>query len=108
MWGICLDVSLCEGKLFQRVIEYKIKEKNTAIIIQPTPNIEIDLKFISTIDNPPKFKYGDLVSSFNIIDKKGRIRKIVWHFKNHTFIYYIEVGNKKVLRRYYEEELTKF
>jgi len=86
MWGICLDVSLCEGKLFQQVIEYKIKEKNTAIIIQPTPNIEIDLKFISTIDNLPKFKYGDLVSSFNIIYKKGGIRKIGWHFKNHTFI----------------------
>ena len=108
MWGICLDMSLCEGALFQRVIEYQIKERNTAIIIQPTTNIEIDIQLISAIDKPPKFKYGDLVSPANNTDKKGKVRDIVWHFKNNTFNYYIEIDNKKVSRRYSEEELVNF
>ena len=42
MWGICLDPSLCEGKLFQRVIEYQLKEKNKAITAQPISNVEVD------------------------------------------------------------------
>jgi hypothetical protein len=45
MWGICLDVSLCEGKLSQRVIEYELSsDNNKAIIVQPFPNFEVDLK----------------------------------------------------------------
>ncbi|MBR1736164.1 MAG: hypothetical protein IJ736_03985 [Firmicutes bacterium] len=104
MWGIC---SLCESQLSQRAIEYQIKDNNTAVILQPASNIEIDIKYIKAIDAPPKFKYGDSVSPADHIYKKGRIRDIIWHGKTHKFNYYIEIDNKKVSRRYYAEELIR-
>ncbi|MBR2175371.1 MAG: hypothetical protein IJ861_00295 [Clostridia bacterium] len=107
MWGICLDVSLCEGKLSQRVIEYELSsDNNKAIIVQPFPNFEVDLKKIIVIADSPKYTYGAYVCPVNHPDRKGKIRDIIWHFKNRTFNYYIEVNNKKVSKRYYEEDLV--
>lgn len=108
MWGICLDVSLCEGKLFQRVIEYELSLDNKAIIIQPFPNFEVDIKKIIAIADSPKYTYGAYVYPVNHPDRKGKIRDIIWHFKNRTFNYYIEVNNKKVSKRYYEADLISF
>ena len=106
MWGICLDVTLCDGKLFQRVIEYEVSSENKAIIVQPFQNLEIDLLKLSGISYSPKYTYGTYVCPVNHPDRKGKIRDIIWHFKNRTFNYYIEVNNKKISKRYYEEDLV--
>ena len=95
--------------IFQRAIEYEPSlENNKAIIIQPFSGYQIDVKKVKSIVNPPKYIYGDCICPTNHPDMKGKIRDIIWHFKNQTFNYYIEVNNKKVSKRYYEEDLIKF
>ena len=108
MWGICLDSSLCEGSIFQRVIEYCLENNNKAIIVQPVSNVEIDIQNIKELTNSPKYKYGDIVSLVYNMNIKGKIRDIVYHFKSQTFNYYIEVDNRKRNKRHYETDLIKF
>ena len=107
MWGICFDISLCEGTLFQHIIEYRMIDQSSAIIIQPVSDVGIDIQMIRPIDTPPMYQYGDSVSPVNHTDMKAKIRAIVWHFKNNAFNYYIKTENRKISRRYYEEDLIK-
>ena len=102
-----MDPELQKNGLFQRIIEYRLENDKSAVIIQPTADIRIDIGKIIKIETPPKYKYGDIVLPLNHIDRKGQIRDIIWHFKNKTFNYYIEADNKKIGKRYYEEELIK-
>ncbi len=94
--------------MFQRVIEYCLGDNNKAIIVQPVSNVEIDIQNIKALINSPKYKYGEIVSLIDNMNIKGKIRDIVYHFRNQTFNYYIEADNRKVNKRYYETDLIKF
>ena len=106
MWGVCLDMSVCEGRLDACVIEYQIKE-NKCITVQPVPGIEIDLSKIRCIAHPPQFQYGAAVSPADHPERKARISGIFWHFKHKTCFYYIEADGKKVSKRYFEADLVQ-
>ena len=107
MWGICLDCSTAGGSLFQRAVEYQLdSEAHTANILQPV-KIAISADKMMTVDKPPVFVYGDLVSPINHHDRIGRIETIIWHFKNEDYCYYITVNGRKISKRYYTEELMK-
>lgn len=94
--GICLDVNLCDGKLFQRVVEYEINANDqVASILQPISNITIPIDKIKHLENPPNFTYGELVSPINHLDVIGKIETIIWHFKNTDFNFYITINGKK-------------
>ena len=109
MWGICLDVMACDGKLFQRAIEYEISpDKCTAYIIKPVSDIVISAEKIKPVDGPPVFTYGEKVSPVNHPDMEGSISDIVWHFKNNDYNYYISVNGSKKSGRYYSIDLLKF
>lgn len=107
MWGICLNSFLCEGSIFQRVIEYRLDDNNKAIIVQPVSNVEINIQNIKALNNLPKYKYGDIVSLVYNMNIKEKIIDIVYHFKNQIFNYYIEVNNIKRNKRYYETDFIK-
>lgn len=109
MWGICLDARACDGKLFQRAIEYEISpDKCTAYIIKPVSDIKISVEKIKSVDWPPVFTYSEKVSPVNHPDMEGSIRDIVWHFKNNDYNYYISVDDRKKSRRYYSVDLLRF
>lgn len=63
MWGICLDELACNGKLFQRAVEYEISpDRCTAHIIKPVSDIKISVEKLNSPDRPPVFTYGETVS----------------------------------------------
>lgn len=106
MWGICLDILIDGGNLYQKVVEYQIDSDNRiANILQPTKDIQISTNDIERINEPPAFVYGDFVSPVNHSDIIGKIETIIWHFKNKKYIYYISVNGKKKSTRYYAEDL---
>ena len=109
MWGICLDVMADGGKLYQRAIEYEeTSDKCTVHILQPVSDIKISVDKIMPVDKPPVFVYGELVSIVEHSGTIGRIRDIIWHFKNHDYNYYITINHRKKSKRYDSDELLKF
>ena len=106
MWGVCLDVSVCEGRLDGCVIEYLIKG-NKGVTVQPVPGLAIDLSMIRCMEKPPRFPYGAVVSPVDHPERKGRISWIFWHFKQNACCYYMEADGKKVSKRYYEADLVQ-
>lgn len=108
MWGICLNAVICDGKLFQRIVEYKVNSDNKSITIeQPCKNISIPINEIRVLDNKPPFVYGELVSPINHPELTGQIESIVWHFKNNDFNFYITIDGKRNRKRYYANDLIK-
>lgn len=106
MWGICLDNLLYDGKLFHQGIEYRvINETNKAVIIKPVSGYETDINKIRAIGFSPKYSYGDYVYPVSHPERKGYIIDMIWHFNNQSFYYFIEVNNKKIKTRYYEDDL---
>lgn len=108
MWGVCLGSNICNGNLFQRIIEYDINtDIQKAIILQPYKDISISIDKIKPIEKPPDFIYGDIVSPINHFDVVGKIETIIWHFKNNDFNFYISVDGKMKSKRYYANDLIK-
>ncbi len=113
MWGICFDTIVCEGKtfpsvLFQCVVEYEICTDNTiANLVYPVQGVQIAVDKLRTLDKPPQFMNGDLVSPVNHPDMVGVIRGIGWHFKNQDYMYFISVNGRKKSKRYYDKDLIK-
>ena len=107
MWGICLDPSVCGGKLFQRAVEYDNLDSCTVQILQPVTGVKISVDKVKIADKPPAFVYEELVSPVNHSDMIGKIIDIVWHFKNNDYSYYISAGNKKISKSYYSVDLIK-
>ncbi|MDE6926080.1 MAG: hypothetical protein K2P59_12610 [Acetatifactor sp.] len=109
MWGICFDTLICDGKLYQRAVEYEVlPDKGTAYILKPVSGIMIFVEKIEPVDRPPAFVYGEKVSPVSHSDWKGSIRDIIWHFKDNDYNYYISVGGRKKSRRYYSADLRRF
>lgn len=112
MWGICFDRILRDGNifpsgLFQRVVEYKISEDNTtANLVYPIEG-QIAIDTIKSLDNPPQFMKGDLVSPVNHPDMIGVIQEIGWHFNCQEYLYFISVNGRKKSKRYYDRDLIK-
>ena len=107
MWGICLDPSVYEGKLFQRAVEYDISDSSTVQILQPVKGIKVPADKIKNADKPPAFVYGELVSIVDSPNIIGKIEDIIWHFKNNDYNYYISAENGKISKRYYSGDLIK-
>ena len=108
MWGICLNSLADGGKLYQRAIAYENGlDKHTIHILQPVSDIKISVDEIKSIDKPPAFIYGELVSPVEHSDIIGKITDIIWHFKDNDYNYYISVNGKKKSKRYYAEDLIK-
>lgn len=109
MWGICLEDMLFDGVyLHQRAVEYQLDPDNhTANILQPIKDIKISSDRIVTLEKPPAFVYGDLVSPVSHPDMIGTVREIVWHFKNKDYNYYITVNGRKKGKRYYVYDLIE-
>lgn len=107
MWGICLDPSVCKGKLFQRAVEFDNSDSGTVQVLQPVTNLKIPAGKIKITDKPPAFIYGELVSPVNHSDMIGKIIDIIWHFKNNDYNYYILTENGKISKRYYSGDLIK-
>lgn len=108
MWGICLDIFVCNGNLYQRAIEYEnALSEVTAHTLQPIRGIEISADQIKPVEKPPVFIYGELVSPVKHSDIIGKITDIIWHFKNYEYNYYISVNGKKKSKRYYSDDLFK-
>ena len=50
MWGICLDISVHDGMLFQRAVEYeKSLDECSVHILQPVSDIIIPIDKIKTV-----------------------------------------------------------
>lgn len=108
MWGICLDISVCGGNLYQRAIEYDNSlDDGTVRILQPIRDIEISVDKIKLVEKPPAFVYGELVFPAGHSDIIGEITDIIWHFKNQEYNYYISVNGRKKSKRYYSGALFK-
>lgn len=58
---------------------------------------------------PPELPVGTLVvvvaNQGRNTPRTGRVRKVVWHFKDHRYNYYIETNGKKVSKRYFAGDL---
>lgn len=108
MWGICLDILVHGGKLFQRAIQYVYSpDKGTVYILNPVDGAKISVDKIEPVDHPPVFTYGEKVFPADHSDMEGRITDIVWHFKNEDYNYYISVDGRKKSKRYYAADLLK-
>lgn len=108
MWGICLDLLVCDGKLYQRAVEYEDSSDNCmAYILHPINDIKVSVEDIRPVDKSPVFTYGERVSPVNHPDITGRIADIIWHFKSNDYIYYISVSGIKKNKRYYSVDLLK-
>ena len=108
MWGVCLDIALRSGKMFQSVIEYEISaDDSIANIIYPVKGVPISVANIRALDNPPQFVDGESVSPANHPELVGVIRGIGWHFDNQDYMYFITVNGRKKSKRYYANDLLK-
>lgn len=105
MWGICYDVDMFDGKLYQMIIEYIVKD-NKVIVISPIDNIVPDISKVRELPTPPGFLYGGTVSPVNHLDMKGKIHTIRWHYNSQAYYYYIQVDGKNKSKRYFEEDLV--
>lgn len=107
MWGICLDQSVCNGKLFQRAVEYDNSDSGTVQILQPVTEVKISADKIKIADKPPAFIYGESVSVVDSPNIIGKIEDVIWHFKNNDYNYYISADDIKISKRYYSDDLIK-
>lgn len=107
MWGICLDPSVCGGKLFQKAVEYDNTNSSTVQILQPVTGAKIHADKIKIADKPPTFTYGEAVSPVGHSDIIGKIEDIIWHFKNNEYNYYISSDDIKISKRYCSGDLIK-
>ena len=105
MWGICQDVSLYQENLYGYVVEYQITDRNTAAILQPVSGTETDIRNIQPLQTPPRFRYGDAAAPVRHPEQTGSIREIRWHFRNNAYYFILTVNNKRISKRYYEEDL---
>ena len=105
MWGVCIDVNILNGALFQSVVEYII-EDNQAIVISPINNVVFDISKIREIPDSPRFVYGELVSPMNHLDMQGMIHSIKWNFKLKCCYYKIQVSGKVKSKHYLSEDLV--
>ena len=105
MWGICLDVDVCNGSLYQSVVEYNIEDDKVKLI-SPVNNVVIEMSKIKEIPKTPRFVYGEFVSPVNHLDMKGKIHIMKWHFNLNACYYYIQVDGKNKSKRYFEEDLV--
>jgi len=105
MWGICFDIDVLNGNLFQSVVEYNVKD-NKAIVIAPIVNVILDISKIREIPTSPQFFYNELVSPINHLDIKGKIHSIKWHFNLECCYYKIQVNGKVKSKRYFAEDLV--
>ena len=105
MWGMCFDVDVLNGALYQSVVEYVI-EDNKVQLISPVDNVVLEISKIKEIPKVPRFVYGELVSPVNHLDMKGKIHTIKWYFNLNACYYYIQVDGKNKSKRYFEEDLV--
>lgn len=105
MWGICSDVDVLNGLLFQSVIEYIIVD-NKVKLISPFTNVVIDMSKIKEIPDVPRFVYGEFVSPINHLDMEGKIHIIKWHFALKECYYKIQVNGKLKSKRYFGDDLV--
>lgn len=58
---------------------------------------------------PPEHPLGSFVrvvlNDRNRTPRRGRVREVVWHFKDGRYNYYIEENGQKVTKRYLAEDL---
>lgn len=58
---------------------------------------------------PPRYPIGSLVrvilNDRNKTARHGRVRQVIWHFKDERYNYYIESDGKKVSKRYLADDL---
>lgn len=107
MWGICQDVAVCDGRLCDRVIEYREGENGHAVVIEPVSGIEIAMQNILPLASPPRFRYGDTAAPRSHPEKQGIIRDIVWHYQKGACLYYLQIDSRNISKRYPEEELSE-
>lgn len=98
MWGICVDRKAWENGLFQTVVQYKT-DNGKAFVISPEIKYEPDIKGIRELPAPPRFVYGEQVSSSNHLDMTDVITGIRWHFKLNYCFYTISINGKKKSKR---------
>lgn len=106
MWGMCVDVDVLDGDLFQSAVEYLIKN-NKAIVISPIDNIVLDISKIVEVPSIPQFVYGEFVSPITHLDMKGTIHTIKWHFNSKSYYYQIQVNGRVKSKRYFGKELVR-
>lgn len=57
----------------------------------------------------PKFAIGQavrvVVNETNRTPHLGSIRAVIWHFEDQRFHYYLQEGDRKVAKRYRDEDL---
>lgn len=57
----------------------------------------------------PEFKLGQAVSvalnEHNHTPHTGTIARVIWHYKDGCFNYYLEAGGKKISKRYFARDL---
>ncbi|MGF1581007.1 MAG: hypothetical protein ACFCD0_16710 [Gemmataceae bacterium] len=59
----------------------------------------------------PKFHVGEYVSVIlnerNRTPHQGRIREVIWHYKDQQFNYYLVPQGRKGSKRYFAEDLKR-
>ena len=59
---------------------------------------------------PAPYQVGQLVrvvlNDKNRTAHTGRVRKVVWHYKDQRFNFYLEANGQKVSKRYLAEDLV--
>ncbi len=57
------------------------------------------------------FKVGQrvrvILNERNRTARTGTIRQIIWHYKDQSYNYYLDVNGKKISKRYYEEDIEQ-
>ena len=57
----------------------------------------------------PEYQIGDpvtvILNERNKTPRTGVVRSVIWHYKDSRYNYYLQVGGKKVSKRYFAEDL---
>jgi hypothetical protein len=60
---------------------------------------------------PPAFSVGQrvrvILNERNRTARTGTIRQIIWHYKEQTYNYYLDVNGKRISKRYYEKDFEQ-
>ena len=107
MWGICLDISLCDGKLFQRAVEYQPAGDDKAQMIRPVSGTETYMRLIRPVGKQPGFTYGERVCIADHPEITGTVTDIIFRFNVQEFAYFIHTDDRKISRRFLENELRR-
>lgn len=60
---------------------------------------------------PPVFLVGQrvrvILKERNRTARIGIVQRVIWHFKDRRYNYYVAVNGKKVSKRYFDEDLEQ-